>query len=654
MCTLLCAVAIGCSGTTSISPQGAATSGNSTSGPASSARRPASPRFGRNSNVRPQRNRPRPVAIVGQSHGRRSPSAVVTTANEEQVVGFTYGPNDANNQPIEAVQFYGTANATLSLPNPAAGQNYLVSPDTTIGSNSCIELKTVYFRNAGDADTTRELHAFDTCQNVEYSLATIDATFQSTYETDLGNGDGNQYFVAVQNVGTNWQVLLFNNTTSAYDTLFTGSTLASTPTQGSSVFNIDSFVVGACPTLPIQAVTGFDTSADLSTYIPVGATAYGPTIVPAPTPATTPDCFLTTPNTSPHYQVVYDSPIDQWEVKTIAAVHTPPPHPTPTPSPTPTPTPTLPPSVVTSYTFTGQPYRYAELGDGRVIVETTTSANNDATISLLDPSSGTISQLEVVSNSFGDAIASGTDGDVWIGFRLNQSGTAPNVNIRRYSASGSNINVSLSDYRQAIYVESASDQRLFVTGGDGSGNCVFDTVDTSGNIVNYANNTVCGPLLRGSDNGMWTGASTGTSTGTATRYSISDLSATTFSIPAAGTNATTILSGLSGTLLGLVNFNRINTIAIASYDTSGHAGARNNVPIQTGGPQGFGPDGSYWMANSSVICRQNPGTGASKCYTLGSVTQPGTGFVSGSHSRLWYTNGNNLYKLDVSGMDAAP
>ena len=321
-----------------------------------------------------------------------------------------------------------------------------------------------------------------------------------------------------------------------------------------------------------------------------------------------------------------------------------------TPAPTPTPTPTVAPAAVVAYPLSAAPYRYAELGDGRVIIETIDS-NPNATMSLLDPSTGTITTLETLANHSGDSIASGTDGQVWVGFSHPQ--TSPDaLEVRRYSATGANVDVTLSGYSGTVSLAGASDQRMFVTGGDGSGNCIFNTVDTSGNVVAYPANTVCGPLIRGSDNGMWALSSTTS----INRYSIADFSTSSYSAPAPGPYASNRLSGVPGQMMGIVEFTRVNTTGIDSVTTAGVAGPYQSVQYSASrSAEGFGPDGSYWtVPQSGQLCRTNPSTGAYVCYGLGSIPDPQFLMQAGSQNRLWFVNGTTLYKLDVSSLGAAP
>jgi hypothetical protein len=128
----------------------------------------------------------KPSAVVIPAVGRhglsRSKTAVVTTAAEQQTFGVAMSGTDPEGVWSTAVSFIGTASTSLVLPEPSTGTNTLISPDTVVGSDSCIEVQTVYFRNAGDASTTAQLDVYDTCTMTEYNIATIDSTFAATYE----------------------------------------------------------------------------------------------------------------------------------------------------------------------------------------------------------------------------------------------------------------------------------------------------------------------------------------------------------------------------------------------------------------------------------------------------------------------------------------
>lgn len=325
------------------------------------------------------------------------------------------------------------------------------------------------------------------------------------------------------------------------------------------------------------------------------------------------------------------------------------PSPTPTPAPTPTPTPTIPPGAVTSYTLNMTPGPFAELADGRVVVSSSTNnAPYVATVVLLDPATGQITQLETVSGASAHSAVAGTDGQVWVAFDQPQVAQGGPI-IRRYSASGSNVNVTLQ-YFQNVSIESASDQRLFATGSDINGHCGFNTVDGAGTVVTYPADTICAwPEVRGSDNGMWTLTASGL-----TRYSITDFSSKSYPVPPAGPNAALNIGGVSGSYLGLVDFNRVHTLAVDSVSTSGNAGPLVNLPVEPAG-EGWGPDGSYWLGakSSALLCRLNPSTGASRCYDRGNLPQA-FGYQAGSRNRLWFISGTSLYKLDVTALGPAP
>jgi hypothetical protein len=324
--------------------------------------------------------------------------------------------------------------------------------------------------------------------------------------------------------------------------------------------------------------------------------------------------------------------------------------PTPSPSPTPTPTPTLPPAAVTSYSLGGAPTSFAELADGRVIASIGNAANSTSTIVLLDPATGTVTTLDSLTNVTGGSAVAGTDGQVWFGFGQPQPALSGPL-IKRYSATGANVSVTLA-YHQSFFIESAADQRLFVTGNDGTGagGCMLDTIDTSGAVVSYPSPALCADrVIRGSDNGLWTlGAAT------LVRYSSADFSSTSYAIPAnVGPNQAVNLGGVSGSYLGLVDFNRLSTQAVDNVATSGTAGPYVLVPsgLQA---EAFGPDGTYWiMPSATQICRLNRTTGATACIDRGTVPQPSM-FQAGSRNRMWFVSGNGLYKIDVSALPPAP
>jgi hypothetical protein len=321
-------------------------------------------KLGPNGNVNPHKFTPVQVPYIGSSSHRRSTKATVQTPNEQQVAGITFSANDAQGAQTNELTFLGSANLSTTLPNPSSGTNYLISPDTLAGSDSCIELKTVYFRNAGDASTTREVHVFDTCTQTEFRIATIDANFITTYTHDYGTG-GTQYFADLKKVGATWQVFLNNFVTNAFDSLYTAPGAAPAPAGGQSTLNIDTFVVGNCPQLGQQNAEAFQIASANGTSPPVWATLapYSPNAPRSASGAA--DCFDNTTSTWPDfYYIRYGNGTPgyvSWSVGTSTSAASPSPTPTaiptatPVPTATPTPAPTATPTPSPTPTATPKP-----------------------------------------------------------------------------------------------------------------------------------------------------------------------------------------------------------------------------------------------------------------------------------------------------------
>ncbi len=261
------------------------------------------PRQGPGGNVRPLRQPPVRAAVTGAHHGRRA-QAEVASSGERQIAGMAFSVPDG--APVTSFVFKQTADARLALPAPASGVNQLLSPDTTFGSTSCLEVKTVYWRGASDSATTRQVHAYDDCAGAEYVLATVDSAFVSKYERDDGDGTGLHYTVYVGQVSgaTNWQVGLLDNSTNQYDVLYTTSAAAPVAVGGQSVVNVDTFAPGACPPLsPQHAGSFYAIYGDGSTgYLPV-------TVISPVDPGTNgaADCYSSAASSSPYYYVL-DTP----------------------------------------------------------------------------------------------------------------------------------------------------------------------------------------------------------------------------------------------------------------------------------------------------------------------------------------------------------
>jgi hypothetical protein len=355
---LICAMLSGCSGAAHMSPVRPPAGASSAVPDKTTIQQLNLPRLvlGPNGNVNPHKFTPVEVPYVGSSSHRRSTKATVQTANQQQVAGITFSANDAQGAQTNELTFLGSANVVSPLPNPSSGTNYLISPDTVVGSDSCIELKTVYFRNAGDPSTTREMHVFDTCTQTEFRIATIDSNFITTYTHDYGTG-GAQYFADVKKVGATWQVLLNNFVTNAFDSFYTAPGAAPAPAGGQSTFNIDTFVVGNCPQLGQQNAEAFQVASANGTSPPVWATL-GPYSPNAPRSASgAADCFDSSTSTWPDfYYIRYGNGTPgyvSWSVGTSTSAASP--SPTPTAIPTATPVPTATPTPVPTATPTPSP-----------------------------------------------------------------------------------------------------------------------------------------------------------------------------------------------------------------------------------------------------------------------------------------------------------
>jgi hypothetical protein len=358
---MICTLAGGCSGATRVSPARPAAGSAATAPDRTALDQLALPKLklGANGNVNPHTFTPVAVPYIGSSSHRRSTKATVQTANEQQTTGITFSPNDSLGAQATDINFLGSAGTNVSLPNPASGTNYLISPDTVVGVDSCIELKTVYFRNAGDPGTTAQMRVFDSCTQTEYLIATIDANFMATYTHDYGINSGQQYYADIRKVGATWQVFLNNFVTNLFDNYYTAPGAAPSATSGQSTFNINTFAVGICPSLPSQNAEAFQIATSNGTGAPVWATMapYSPN---APRNASgAADCFDSGVSTNPYFYYVRfgnGTPgYAKWAVYTSSAAPSPSPTPTATPTATPTPVPTATPTPTPVPTATPTP-----------------------------------------------------------------------------------------------------------------------------------------------------------------------------------------------------------------------------------------------------------------------------------------------------------
>jgi hypothetical protein len=337
------------------------------------------------------------IARVGVHARSRSKTAVVTTSDEQQQFGLSYSGYDPSGNAITAFAFVATGSTTLTLPEPVSGENTLIAPDTVVGSDSCIELQTVYSISAGDTATTAQLDVYDYCTGVQYEIATIDATFAASYEnsgsTVTGSGpEFNAYIAKSSNYVTSptgtWEVLFFNYSTGQYDTYYTSAANDTTVESGQSTFNINTFIPGNCPQLPVLAGENFNwyDSTD-GTGAEYAATQLGPTS----SAGGTPECFSSAPSTGPYYYAGTtsldvippggDELVTDWVVQTQnAASPSPTPTVTPTPTPSPTPAPTATPTPIPTPTPTPTPTPNPYLG---IVVNTPTLNVNYGTTTFL-------------------------------------------------------------------------------------------------------------------------------------------------------------------------------------------------------------------------------------------------------------------------------
>ena len=171
----------------------------------------------------------------------------------------------------------GYAAAEINTSGDTKYNNYLFAPTTKQG-NGCVETSMTYTRyvniaGAQNQTTLRLLRAYDFCLNggswTNY-YKVVDATFQATYERDLGNGVPQYVIEEFPTTTGAWAVVLYNFTASNWELLYV-SQPGTNDYNGAMTWNMFEmhYSVGPCTIFPPVISSNFQ-HYDITTHQWVG------------------------------------------------------------------------------------------------------------------------------------------------------------------------------------------------------------------------------------------------------------------------------------------------------------------------------------------------------------------------------------------------